>query len=386
VTQVAFTPDGTTLASVGWADETRVWDITPEGPDDLGNIGVPGPAVWETVPAPDGTHVMMTVTRADTQRRVDLVDLTSGEHRTLVDGLSPHAHHSPTIASELGAAAVLDADARGYIIDLPAGDVRLELPPCASPRAISPDSSRVVVDGRMACTSVFGTDRLADPPDDAMLHGAVLDARGGELLHHLGDQPINSAAFGPGGTPAADLVAVSFDWELVELYDLETDALVGALHVDPDFIMSVWFSDDGRRLAFGTQSGQVTVIDVAAVLDGSTMEEAVEWRFTEAAGGVVSHARIADGRLATGNMAGHVRVYDLEQRRLISDTEVQPIGPVSMAFTHDASALLYADGRTVRRLDFDEERVLALAASRLTRGLTETECTQYRLDGAGCPT
>jgi hypothetical protein len=116
------------------------------------------------------------------------------------------------------------------------------------------------------------------------------------------------------------------------------------------------------------------------------MEEAVEWRFTEAAGGVVSHARIADGRLATGNMAGHVRVYDLEQRRLISDTEVQPIGPVSMTFTHDASALLYADGRTVRRLDFDEERVLALAASRLTRGLTETECTQYRLDGASCPT
>ncbi len=385
VLQVAFTPDGTTLASVGWADEARVWDITPEGPGDLGNIAVPDAAVWETVPGPDGTRLLMSVTGTDSQRRIDLVDPTSGERQTLVGGLSGHAHHGPVIASDLTAAAVLDADVRGHIIDLPSGETRLALPPCTSPRAISPDGSRVVVDGRMACTSVPGTPRLADPPDDAMLHGAVLDARSGDLIRHLGDQPINWATFGPAGTPAADLVAVSVNWDIVELHDLEADERIGTMHIEPDFTTSMWFSDDGQQLAFGTQSSRVTVIDVTAVLDGVPLEEALEWRFTEPASGVVSHTRIADGWLATGSMAGHVRIYDLEQRRLISDIEVQPIGPVTLAFTHDATALLYEDGRTVRRFDFDEERLRALATSRLTRGLTARECTQYRIEGAACP-
>ncbi len=385
VLHVAFTPDGATLASVGWADEARVWDITPEGPADLGNIGVPGASVWETVPAPDGSHLLMSVTRADSKRRIDRVDPSSGDLRTLIDGLSEHPHHSPVIASDLATAAVLDADGHGQIIDLLDGEVHLTLPPCTSPRAISPDGARVVVDGRMACTPVPGTPQLADPPDDAMLHAAVLDARSGELLHHLGDQPINWATFGPGGTPAADLVAVSVNWDIIELHDLEAGALIGAMPIDPDFTTSMWFSDDGQRLAFGTQSGQVTVFDVAALLDGATLEEAIEWRFTEPAGGVVSHTRIAGGWLATGNMAGHVRVYDLGQQRLISDIEVQPTGPVSIAFTSDATALLYEDGRTVRRFDFDEERLRVLAASRLTRGLTATECTQYRIEGAACP-
>jgi WD40 repeat protein/DNA-binding SARP family transcriptional activator/serine/threonine protein kinase len=383
VTSIAFAPDGDTLVSTSWAPETRTWDITPDGPAALNNLWVPDGPIWELAPGV-GQRLAVTVNLPGDRQRTDLVDLDRGNRNIAVDGLRRSGHHNAVIAADLTTMAGLDDQFRGHVYDLPTGRHRLALPPCWSPRALSPDGSSLVVDGRMLCTFVEGTPKLLDPTADADLRSAVVDAHTGQVLRDLGERPVNSAALGPADSAADGLAAVSIDWETIELHDVGSDQLVGSLELDGEFSTSMWFSDDGSYLAYGTQSGQVTVIDVATARE-QDLTDAVVWRFREPHGGVVSHTRISNGLLATGSMAGRVSVYVLEDRRLLADLAVETLGPVPIAFTADGTALLYPEGRTMRRLELELDRLLALARSRLTRDFTPEECAQYLIERSPCP-
>jgi serine/threonine protein kinase/DNA-binding SARP family transcriptional activator/WD40 repeat protein len=386
VTSIALGPEGDVLASGSWAAETRTWDITPEGPTELGNVSVLDGDVWDLVPDPDEDRLVVTVSLPGGHQRIDVVDPATRDRATVIDGLGRHHHHNAVLAEDLTALAAVDEAFRGHVYDLATGGSRLELPPCWSPRALSPDGSRLVVDGRLLCTVVEGSPKVLDAPADATLRSAVIDTRTGEVLRDLGERPLNWAALGPVGTPAEDLAAVLVDWETIELHDLAADRLVGSLDLPDDLSTTIWFSDDGDHLAFATQSGLVAIIDVPSATTGTPLLEAVAWSFRDPAASVVSHTRIANGMLATGSMAGHVRLYDLDDERLLADLPVTPVGPVSVAFTPDATALLYEDGRTIRRLELDLDRLVTLARSRLTRDLTPEECDAYRIDRPSCTT
>lgn len=382
VTDVAFDAAGDVLASASWAPEARTWDITAAGPVELGTLAVAGGTADDVV-VRDGRAAFAT-SLPDSRQRIDLVDLRTGGSTTVLDGLTRATHHLAVVAGDLGSAAGLDHDLRAHVYDLPTGRSRLELAPCSSPRAISGDGSRLVTDGRMLCTTVEGTVQLMEPPADADLRSAVIDGSTGAVLRDLGERPINMAAFGPAGTPGEGLVVVSVDWTTIELHDVDGDRLLGSLELDGQWTTTIWFSDDGRRISYSTQSGHTTVLDVAAASVGTPLEQAVVWRLREPAGGVVTHARIAGGLLATGGLAGHVRLYDLSQRQQLADIAVTVRGPVPITFTDDATALLYRDGPVVRRFELDTDRLVALARGRLTRGLTAEECAQYRLERS-CP-
>jgi WD40 repeat protein len=382
VTQIAFTPDGTKLVSTSFVPETRVWDITPAGPSALGNVSVTDGRIWTFTPAADG-RTAVTVNLPGDRQRIEVVDPTTGSRTTMVDDLWIAPHNYPTVAEDLTVVAGFYDGSHGHVHDVETGHHR-DLAPCWSPRALSRDGSWLVVDGRMLCTVVEGTLQQFEPPPDAVLHSAVVDARTGEVLRDLGQRPVVWAALGPPGTVADGLAALS-DWLSIELHDVAADRLVGSLDLDGEFATTVWFSDDGRHLAWSTQAGQVTVIDVATAR-ASDLADAVVWRFRDPHSGVVSHARIADGRLATGNMAGHVRVYDLEDLRLLADLPIEHLGPVHLAFTADGTALLYPDRQAVRRMELDLDRLEALARSLLTRDLTPEECVQHRIERDPCPT
>jgi DNA-binding SARP family transcriptional activator/WD40 repeat protein len=384
VTFTAFTPDGETLASISWAGELRTWDLTPSGPAELGNLAVPDGPVNALVPTPAGDGLAASVHLPGEQARIDLADLRDATVSTLVDGLRSPTYHWPVIAGDHSAAAGLDENLRGHVYDLPSGASRLELPPCQSPKAISHDGSRLVVDGNLLCAHERFRE-LPEPLPGAVLRNAVIDAHSGEVLYDLGERPLNWAALGPAGTPFERYVALLVDWQTVELHDHRAGRLVGELDID-DLSTTIWFSDDGRHLAFGTQSGNVTVLDVEAAARGVPLEDATAWQFQEPAGGVVTTTIIADGRLATSSMAGHVRVYDLADRRLLADLPIEPLGPPRVVFDPDATAVHYTDGRVVRRFELDPDRLEALARSRLTREhLTDEECRQYRIDRTPCP-
>jgi DNA-binding SARP family transcriptional activator/serine/threonine protein kinase/WD40 repeat protein len=385
VTSTAFTPDGETLASISWAGELRTWDLTLSGPAELGNLAVPDGRVNALVPAPAGDGLAASVHLPGEQARIDLADLRDATVSTLVDGLRSPAYHWPVIAGDHSAAAGLDEDLRGHVYDLPSGESRLELPPCQSPKAFSYDGSRLVVEGNLLCAHERYRE-LPEPPPGAVLRNSVVDALSGEVLYDLGERPLNWAALGPPGTPSERYVALLVDWQTVELHDHRAGRLVGQLDIEPALSTTIWFSDDGRHIAFGTQSGEVTVLDVEAAASGVPLEDATAWRFQEPAGGVVVTTSIAGGRLATSSMTGHVRVYDLADRRLLADLTIEPLGPPWVVFNADATAAHYTDGRTIRRFELDTDRLEGLARSRLTRDrLTDDECQQYRIDRVPCP-
>jgi DNA-binding SARP family transcriptional activator/WD40 repeat protein/serine/threonine protein kinase len=384
VTGLAFAPDGDRLASTSWASETRLWDLTDHGPVELGNPRVLDGRPRELATSADGSQVAATIHLPGEMVRIDLLGRTE-DSRTIVDGLSGPGHHEVRIAQDLTAAAGLDDDHRGHVFSLPSGESRLALPACLSPRAISSDGSRLVVDGRLLCTEVEGSHQVfSEPPADAALRSAVLDARTGETIYDLQDRVVSWASLGPVGTPAERYVALIVSFRRIELHDLDTGRLVGAFERPPDVFLSVWFSEDGRHLAFGTQSGRVTAFDVAAAAPDASLEDTIVWSFEEPAGGAVTKTLIDRGRLATIGMTGHVRLYDLADRRVLVDIEVEVDGPPSLAFSPDGSALIYTDGTALRWLELDPETLAGLARSRLTRGLTDEECTQYDIGHDAC--
>lgn len=385
VTGLAFAPDGERLASSTWANELRIWNITADGPPALGNprMGAGLPSL-ELVPTADGSQVVAGVHLPGLLMRIEQLE-PAQPSRTLVDDLAGPVHHWVRIAHDLTAATGLDGDHRGHVFALPSGASRLTLPPCQSPRAISPDGARVVVDGRLLCTGFEGSTRVVrEPPEDAVVRSGVLDAHTGELLHDLEARVINWAAFGPAGTPAQDLVALTVAFRRVELHDLRTGQMIGEYEPTPETALMISFSDDGRHLVFGTQSGRVTVFDLAEAGVDVPLEDMIVWTFQEPAGSVVTSVLIDRGRLATMSMAGHVRVYDLADRRLLVDLEVDVESPPSLAFTPDGTALIHTDGTALRRLLLDPDELVALARSRLTRGLTGEECRQYAIVDGDC--
>jgi WD40 repeat protein len=385
VTSIDFTGDGRHLVSVSWADETRVWDVSPGGPDALGNLPIGEGRAWDVVPSPENDRIAITVDLpADSQRVVTLAPST-GASTIRIDGLWRAIHHMAHVSRDLSTVAALDPDHRASVHDLSTGEPLLQLPPCLSPRGISPDGSRLVVDGRLLCTITKQSDRIVpDPPADAVLRSAVVDARTGTVLRDLGERPISWAVLGPPGTPFERYAVVVVGFVEVELHDLENDTLVGSLALTDEAILTLGGSDDGRHVVLNAQSGRAFVLDLLAAESGASLEDAMVLTALDPAGGPLIHSSIVDGRLATSTMAGHVRVLDLDDGSLLVDLEVDATGPAPIGFTDSGAQLYYTDGAVLRRFEVDPDRLVALARSRLTRGFTAEECEQYGIESDPC--
>jgi hypothetical protein len=234
------------------------------------------------------------------------------------------------------------------------------------------------------CTVYQGSRQVVrNPPTDAVLRSAVIDARTGAEIRDLGERPITWALLGPPGTPFERYAVVVVGFDEVELHDLETGSLVGTLDVTLEPVLTLGASDDGRHVVLNTQSGRALVLDLLAAEPGAPLEDAIVLSARDPAGGPMVHSTVVGDLLATSTMAGHVRVIDLDARRLLADLEVDPTGPAPISFTPDGAQLYYADGAVLRRFEVDPDRLVDLARSRLTRGFTAEECDQYGVDP--CP-
>jgi DNA-binding SARP family transcriptional activator/WD40 repeat protein len=384
VTRLAFTPDGSVAASTTWAGETRLWDISAAGNVGLGTLAIPDGLVWQAVEEPGDGRLWVTVNQTDGEQRIELADPVTGTRTVVVGGLRPYQQSNAVLAGDGSGVAGLDAELLGHVYDLPSGEERLRLRPCQLPKALNEDGSLLVVDGHQLCNAMSGVNTVQDLAG-ASPTSAVLDGRTGEVLIDLGERRLSWASLGPSGTPAEHLVALAVDWQLIEMHDVRSGALTASMDLGGQNSTSIWFSDDGRHLAFGTQEGGVALLEVEDVRPGTSLEDAVAWRYQEPGGSVITHTRSAGGLLATGSMAGDVRVYDLGDRRLLADLDVSALDPLFVGFTIDGTALLYEDGRSLRRLELDLDRLTVLARSALTRGFTSEECEQYRIDASACP-
>jgi WD40 repeat protein len=264
-----------------------------------------------------------------------------------------------------------------------------ELPPCANPKAFSPDGSLLVIDGRVACTGDTGVQTFEASPD-ADLSSRVISLPSGNEVLDLGPRVVAEADFNPAGTfPGGRYLAINVfgdEARAIEIHDMTTGTLVASHDLAPDQVFAASFDPSGRWLAIGSSNGTVAVLDMTAVVDGATPDDALVFNRVTHQTPAPYPIITADGILATrGYGDSFVRLWDIETGEMTVELRADPNVGFPMQFTPDGRYLYYQDtGYVLRRYPTDIDELIELAESRLTRDFTADECRRY-LGTDDCP-
>jgi DNA-binding SARP family transcriptional activator/WD40 repeat protein/energy-coupling factor transporter ATP-binding protein EcfA2 len=383
---LAYLGDGDRLASV--ADDLRVWDVTPDGSPDLEAIapqtGIPG--LFQI--SPDGSDVLASMREGG----AEFLDAHTGEPlRPPITDLMVGPFFAAA-SPDWQLLAVTRNDGRGQVLDMETLEPAMDIPACASPRSFSHDGSRALLDARLLCTDPFGDPPYFEPPPGADLALRLVDVASSEEVLDLSaapearDDPMaERSSWGGSFTPDGRYLAlmIATEW-VVEIHDLETGEFLTSVAPAPgQGVLSVKFDPQGRWLAGSNTGGRAWVLEMEAVVDGTSGEDAIVFDKIVHDGS----SRVAlndDGVLATaGNGDGLVRLWDIESGALLTEfrtdrIDAAPVGSPWVEFSPDGEYLLYADaGGILRKYLLDTDDLVELAEQRLTRGFTAAECDRY---------
>ena len=356
VSDLVFGTDGR-LHSVGMEGTARTWDTTEGGPAGVVHP-LPHTGSFHVDISADGGRLAV---QSDTGS-FDVIDVDTGAVHSLA-GQSLHISNGAAVSPDWKTVAIVPSDGGpGWVRDLETFEPMTQIPDCTFPKAFSPDSRFLV---------------LSSNCDGA--HTRVIDWAGGDTVLDLGEAYLNEAAFSPGGGAEEGryLVAVvgNMGTEEVVMYDMATgEQVMGSVF---PLTISLAFDPSGRYLAGGEIDGSAWVLDLAALLDGETPEDALIFDATTHNELVWRVRMNADGVLATTSDRS-IRLWDAFDGRMIAEPYVSAIVPPVSVFGPEGDYLLYADrGSVLRPFYFDTDELLELARTRVTRDLTTEECERH---------
>jgi WD40 repeat protein len=328
VMSVAFSPDGTRLASASLLSVVKLWDVatgqelrTFEGPQTLGENSSAACVAF----SPDGTRLASV----SNQKIVTLWDANSGRRLHFLHG---HGGEVESVAFSPDGTCLASAsgDRTIKLWNVATGQVMLTLSGHRTPVhsvAFSPDGTR-----------------LASASNDTTLK--LWDARTGQEIRTLKGHPgyeVMSVAFSPDGRQLASA------GRTVKLWDATTGEELRTLRGHTDTVRSVAFSPDGARLASASDD------ETVQLWDARTGEVIRTFRVytAEAIGWVMSVAFSPDGtRLATGHADNTVRLWDTGPGMEVRTFKGHRGAVASIAFSPNGMRLVSAsDDRTIKLWD-----------------------------------
>ena len=415
---VADTEVPTPTAAVGWVDDRRVaaadntgdlrvldtatgqgdrwrpvtaggtWDVSASRDGDVlavttsGGIGdlavvetTAGDAAFELGRPPVDLHGVSTrdVLLADFRDGVVALDTERGTTDVLLDGITlpPGAGQRTTSSADGSTVGWIDADLRGWV---QRDGQRHELPRCHNPRGFSDDGRLALVDTVLPDGCPPGEDATAVPSP-----GYVLDVVTGDRTVLPTDAEPDAAvldgAFGPPDTPAAGLAVVNRGFFRAEVVDVGSAEVLASFTPPVGVLYGAAVSPDGSTALWGSDTGRLTVLDIAALRSARAFDPTAHVRHLEA-GGQTGLSITADGdHVAAGTGNEQVIVFDRTTGERIARFDVDAARRPVVELHRDS--LYYSDGSAVRRMPLDIDEAVAIAESRLTRGWTPEECEEY---------
>jgi serine/threonine protein kinase/DNA-binding SARP family transcriptional activator/WD40 repeat protein len=378
VFDMAFLGGGTQLVNPSVDGATRIWDVTPDGPPALDALVTTRPQHGFQISTDGSQLAAYTLPPGG----FELVDVASGGTSSALEdelvGIGSNAGLR-TVSDDFSLMGSLQNDGRSTIRSLPDLDVVAELADCTTPLAFTVDHSRALVN-TYACTA---------DSDVATGTSRVIDVDTGREIVEIPEEWLYYAAFNPPGALEGGRYLAVTDQFAVTIYDTETGAVIGTLPPEDlglDNHLHLAFDPEGRYLAAGTVDGVVWVVDLIAVVEGTSMVDALLFNQVAHTGPAPWPSITSEGVLATGGFDGLVRLWDIRTDRLLVEfrTELDDQMP-TVFFAPDGSYLLYAEtGNVIRKFDMDTDRLVFLAEDRATRELTVDECRRH-LDPETCP-
>lgn len=323
VTCLDFTPDGSTLVISAESQPPQYWDmrqlLAEENIRKLDSNGVQALAI-----SPDGRH--LAVGEGDffqpfKPSNIRLWELPSGGEVGVLKG---HTAAVTLLAFDTGGRALISAslDQTTRRWDVPSG------------RAVPLPSSANGDWGTLAAVSPQGrpaTYRMNKPPATHTLN--ILDpvtarvvAAFPSALANLGSVPV--ARFSPDGS----LVAAMGETNVVTVWEVASQRRVATLS-QPDGLMGLAFSADGRYLATGSESGRVRLLDISSSqvvtdLDGHRHV-------------VVALAFTPDGaRLVSASIDRTIKIWSLPAGRELSTLKGHHENLTAAVFSPDGNTLI----------------------------------------------
>ncbi|MEQ1839613.1 MAG: AAA family ATPase, partial [Verrucomicrobiales bacterium] len=326
VTSVAFSPDGTRLASGSEDAKVKLWDVATG--KEVTTISGHTSGVTSVAFSPDGTRLAS----GSEDAKVKLWDVATGKEVTTISG---HTSGVTSVAfSPDGTLLVSGSGSRDRTVKL------WDLATGKDVTTLSGHTSGVT----SVAFSPDGT-RLASGSEDKKVK--LWDvATGNEIATLSGHMAyVNSVAFSPDGTRLASGAGSSVGYSVfgysedntVKLWDVATGKVVASLSGHTRQVSSVAFSPDGTRLASGSEDQTVKLWDVmtgkaVAPLSGHTED-------------VTSVAFCPDGtQLASGSRDRTVKLWDVATGKEVVTLSGHMAWVNSVAFSPDGTRLASGSG------------------------------------------